>query len=256
MKILFLGDIIGTPGRLAVTKNLPFIIKEFSIDFVIASAGCSNKNANSIMPEDVSLLIESGVNCITTGEKIWYREETVEFLKTNPVTLLRPLNYPPGVPGIGSAIYSPPGIAVINLLGRAFLSNIDCPFRIGLQEIEKLRAQTKTIIIDFHAQTTAEKQAFSYWADGKVSAVIGTQIYVPTTDEKILPKGTAYISSIGFSGVKNSIGGLQKESYIEHFLTGMPLNFAPATGDTTLNSIILEINSKNGAPTKIQRFTL
>lgn len=254
MTILFLGDILGDPGKSTVSSKLPSLIKDHNINFTIANAECSNKNTASVSPDDVSMLLDAGINCITTGEKVWYKKEMVDFLNTNPSSVLRPLNYPPGVPGLGSAVY-PQGIAVLNLMGRAFMINIDCPFRTGMQEIEKLSSQSKIIIIDFHAQTTAEKQAFSYWVDGKVSAVIGTHTPVQTTDEKILSGGTAFISSVGFTGVKDSIAGIQKDLYIRHFLTGIPVDFIPAQGDTQLNAIILDI-AADGRATSIKRLTV
>lgn len=268
MKILFIGDIIGNPGKEVVIKKLPALIKGHTIDFVIANAECANKSANGITPEDVTLLTNNGVNCITTGERVWGNQKMVEFLTTNHTSItttavgdslmgcsiLRPLNYPPGVPGIGSTIY-PEGIAVINLLGRAFLANIDCPFRTGLTEIEKISPSSKIIIVDFHAQTTAEKQAFSYWIDGKVSAVVGTHTTAQSNDEKIMPGGTAYISSIGMTGIQDSIGGMVKELYIQHFITGIPVEFKPAQGEGKLNGVIIEIDTDTGKALTIQKIS-
>ncbi|MDD2889632.1 MAG: TIGR00282 family metallophosphoesterase [bacterium] len=262
MKILFIGDIIGTPGKEVVIKKLPTLIKENTIDFVIANAECVSKSANSITPEDALLLTDSGVNCITTGERVWGKQEMIEFLTTNstsnstPVqcSILRPLNYPHDVPGIGSAIY-PEGIAVINLLGRAFLANIDCPFRTGLAEIEKISSSAKIIIVDFHAQTTAEKQAFSYWIEGKVSAVIGTHTTAQTNDEKIMSGGTAYISSVGMTGVQDSISGMVKELYVQHFITGIPVEFKPAQGEGKLNGVIIEIDNYTGKAVTIRKIS-
>jgi 2',3'-cyclic-nucleotide 2'-phosphodiesterase len=258
MKILFIGDIIGNPGKEIVVKHLPILIKEYNIDFVIATAECASKSANCITPEDAVLLTDNGVNCITTGERVWGKKEMIEFLTTTPATvncsILRPLNYPQGVPGIGSAIY-PGGIAVINLLGRAFLANIDCPFRTGLKEIEKISSSAKIIIVDFHAQTTAEKQAFSYWIDGKVSAVVGTHTTAQTNDEKIMPGGTAYISSVGMTGTQDSISGMVKELYIQHFITGIPIEFKPAQGEGKLNAVIIEIDANTGKALTIQKIS-
>ncbi|MDD5529249.1 MAG: TIGR00282 family metallophosphoesterase [bacterium] len=258
MKILFIGDIIGNPGKEVTIKKLPSLIKEHTIDFVIANAECVSKSANSITPEDAVILADNGVNCITTGERVWGKQEMIEFFTSGNATtgcsILRPLNYPPGVPGIGSAIY-PGGIAVINLLGRAFLANIDCPFRTGLTEIEKISSSAKIIIVDFHAQTTAEKQAFSYWIDGKVSAVVGTHTIAQTSDEKIMSGGTAYISSVGMTGTQDSIGGMVKELYIQHFITGIPIEFKPAQGEGKLNGIIIEIDADTGKALTIQKIS-
>lgn len=257
MKILFIGDIVGTPGQIAVAKvlqNSEFRIKnsELNVDFIIANGECANKNGQGIKQEDVKELTTMGVDCITSGERVWNEKETFAFLKTNPSNLLRPLNYPPGVPGLGSFIY-PNGVGVVNLLGRSFLANIDCPFRIGLDEVKKLKAKTKIIIIDFHGQTTAEKQAFTWWIDGKVSAVIGTHTFAPTGDMKIFHKGTAYVTSVGMTGVQDAIGGMQKDLYIDYFLNNIPVKFKPAQGEGKVNAVILEIDDTTGKALKIER---
>ena len=254
MKILFIGDIIGTPGRLAAAR----VVKEFKskVDFIIASAECANKNGTAIKQDDIKELTGMGINCITSGERVWGEKTTFEFLKTNPTNLLRPLNYPPGVPGLGSFIY-PQGVGVINLLGRSFLANIDCPFRLGIEEIVKIKSasggQTKIIIVDFHGQTTAEKQAFSWWVDGKVSAVLGTHTIAQTGDEKIMPKGSAYITSVGMTGVQEAIGGMQEKLYIDYFLKGIPVKHKPAEGEGKVNAVILEIDDSTGSALNIER---
>lgn len=251
MKILFIGTIVGTPGKEAVARVLPQLKIQEEVDFVIANTECASKDGKGITSDDIQELISMGINCITSGEGIWSKKEIVEFLEPNPTTLLRPLNYPPGVPGCGSFIYDEK-IAVINLLGRSFLANIDCPFRVGMAEIDRLLLSTPIIIIDFHAQTTAEKQAFSWWVNGKVSAVLGTHTRVQTADERILPGGTAYITDVGMTGVHNAIGGMDKDLYIEYFLKGIPIEIKPATGEGNLNAVILELDPQTGKATKIQ----
>ncbi|MDI6840629.1 MAG: TIGR00282 family metallophosphoesterase [bacterium] len=260
MRILFIGDIVGNPGKWAVARVLPELNKASPIDFVVANGECAGKDGIGIKPDDVEELISMGIDCLTSGEAVWHKKETFEFLKTNPSTLLRPLNYPPGVPGLGSFIYEP-GIAIINLLGRSFLANIDCPFRVVINEIEKLKSQVevaspKIIIIDFHAQTTAEKQAFSRLVDGKVAAVIGTHTRIQTADEKILPRGTAYITDVGMTGVQDAIGGMDRELYIDYFLKGIPVKFKPATGAGKLSAVILDIDEITNKATQIQRICM
>lgn len=252
MKILFIGDVVGKAGKETVADLLPDIKQEHEIDFVIANGVCAANDGLGVKREDVEELLSYGVDCVTSGDDVWRKKEIVEFLEQKPTSLLRPLNYPPGVPGLGSSIYKL-DIAVINLLGRSFLALIDCPFRVGLSEIETLAQQTKIIIIDFHAQTTAEKQAFVRHVDGKVSAVIGTHTKVPTADEGILPGGTAFISDVGLTGAKDSIGGMKRELYINHYLTGIPTQLEAATGKGVLNAVILDIDETTGKPKSIQR---
>ncbi|MCK4352710.1 YmdB family metallophosphoesterase [candidate division WOR-3 bacterium] len=255
MKILFIGDIVGNPGKEIIATKLPALKKEEQINFVIANGECAGEDGSGLKPQDVEELISLGIDCITSGEEVWRKKEIVEFLETSPSTLLRPLNYPLGVPGLGSFIYKPE-IAVINLLGRAFLVNVDCPFRIGLSELEKISPKAKIIIIDFHAQATAEKQAFGWWVDGKASAVIGTHTKIQTSDERILPGGTAYITSAGLTGIQDAVGGMKKELYIDYFLKGIPIKFKPAPGKGKLSGVILNINKVTGKALSIQRIQL
>ena len=252
MKILFIGSIVGASGKKAVARDLPAIKKKEKIDFVIANGEYAGKGGAGLKQEDVDELVDMGINCITSGESVWRKKEIIGFLEENPSTLLRPLNYPPGVPGLGSFVYDDK-IGVINLLGRSFLANIDCPFRIGNDEIERIRKLTKIIIVDFHAQTTAEKQAFGWWVDGKVSAVLGTHTKVQTSDERILSKGTGYITDAGMTGVQDAVLGMKKEHYIEYFLKGIPMDFKPASGKGKLAGVILDIEDKTGKVKEIQR---
>lgn len=275
MRVLFIGSIVGELGKQVVARELHKIKANEKIDFVLANGEDAGKKCNGIKPTDVDELIGMGINCITSGDDVWAEKEIMKLLESNPSTLLRPLNYPPGVPGLGSSIYdlsalSRPRVtttshapefklAVLNLLGRSWLANIDCPFRVGIAEIERIRAQTKIIIVDFHAQTTAEKQAFAWWVDGKVSAVIGTHTKVQTADDRILPQGTAYITDAGMTGVQDGVLGMKKEQYIEYFLKCIPIEFEPAQAEVenknacSLQGVILEIDESTGKTTRIQR---
>lgn len=256
MKVLFIGDIVAKLGRTAVKALLPAVVSRYKIDLVIANG--ENSAAGFGITEPVAQeIFEAGVHIITTGNHVWDKKEAIPYLaKENRV--LRPLNYPPGAPGYGSILYTAGGkkVAVLNLSGRVFMACLDCPFRTGLAEIERLRADTSCIIVDFHAEATSEKIAFGYFADGKVSAVLGTHTHVQTADEKILPGGTAYITDVGMTGPEVSVIGIEKEQIIERFLLQMPKKFETAKGAAVLSAVALEIDDKTGKSTAIQRLQL
>ncbi|HXX58863.1 MAG TPA: TIGR00282 family metallophosphoesterase [Thermodesulfovibrionales bacterium] len=256
MKVLFIGDIVGKVGRNALKALLPSVVAKYKIDFVIANG--ENAAAGFGITETVAAeIFASGVHVITSGNHIWDKKESLPYLaKENRI--LRPLNYPPGVPGYGSVLYALERvkIAVINISGRVFMANIDCPFRTGLAEIERISSETNCIIVDFHAEATSEKIAFGYFVDGKVSAVLGTHTHVQTADEKILPGGTAYITDTGMTGPSVSVIGIEKEQIIERFLLQMPLRFETAKGAGILSAVALEIDEKTGRSQTIQRLQL
>lgn len=257
MKVLFIGDIVGTVGRAAVKALLPAILTRFKIDFVIAN-GENSAGGFGITEKVASEIFAYGVHVITSGNHIWDKKDSIPYIaKENRI--LRPVNYPPGVPGYGSIVYTLPlgiKIAVINISGRVFMSPIDCPFRIGIAEIERLRGETKCIIVDFHAEATSEKIAFGFFADGKVSAVIGSHTHVQTADEKILPGGTAYITDAGMTGPSLSVIGIDKEQIIERFLLQMPRKFETARGAGIFSAVLIEIDVTTGRSTAIQRLQL
>lgn len=257
MKVLFIGDIVGKVGRTTLKGLLPNLIDRYKIDFVIANGenlaggfGITNKTADEVL--------NCGVHIITSGNHIWDKKESVPYIaKENRI--LRPVNYPLGVPGYGSVIHTISNgakVGVINISGRVFMSALDCPFRIGEKEIEKVRELTKVIIVDFHAEATSEKIAFGYFVDGKVSAVIGTHTHVQTADEKILPNGTAYITDVGMTGPSIGVIGIEKELIIERFLLQMPVKFETAKGEGILSAVVIEINENTGKSTAIQRLQL
>lgn len=257
MKVLFIGDIVGTVGRLAVKALLPTLVARFKIDFVIAN-GENSAGGFGITEKVATEIFSYGVHVITSGNHIWDKKDSIPYLaKENRI--LRPINYPPGVPGYGSIVYTLPygiKVAVINISGRVFMSPIDCPFRIGIAEIERLKDETRCIIVDFHAEATSEKIAFGYFADGKVSAVIGSHTHVQTADEKILPGGTAYITDAGMTGPSVSVIGIEKEQIIERFLLQMPMKFETAKGSGIFSGVLVETDVTTGRSTAIQRLQL
>ena len=247
MKILFIADIVGKPGRQAVRELVPEIIGQHKIDFIIGN--CENAAAGFGVTRDVvEELYESQIHVLTSGNHIWDKKEIREFSEEYE-TLLRPANYPLGAPGRGSAVMPDSTgvhVGVINLMGRIFMAPLDCPFRTAEKEIDKLRKRTKVIIVDIHAEATSEKEAIGWFLDGRVSAVIGTHTHVQTADERILPEGTAYITDAGFAGSLDSVIGVVKEQAMLRFLTGMPGKFESAPGRGTLQGVIIEVDHETG----------
>jgi 2',3'-cyclic-nucleotide 2'-phosphodiesterase len=257
MKLLFIGDIVGKIGRNALKGLLPNLMDKYKIDLVIAN-GENIAGGFGLTEALVSELYKMGVHVITTGNHVWDKKEIVNYISKDN-RLLRPLNYPPGVPGYGSVIYTlPDGMkaGIINLSGRVFMPSMDCPFRTAGPEIEYVKKQTDIIIIDLHAEATSEKIAFGYFVDGKVSAVIGTHTHVQTADEKILPQGTAYITDVGMTGPSHSVIGIGVDQIIQRFLTGMPDRFITASGDGILSAVVIEINNDSGKATAIHRLQI
>ncbi|OYD14236.1 metallophosphoesterase [candidate division WOR-3 bacterium JGI_Cruoil_03_44_89] len=251
MKILFIGDIYGRPGRMVCSTAIPFLKDKYHVDFVIAN-GENAAGGFGLTPMVVGELKSLGIDCITTGNHIWDKKEIIPYLKEGNRDVLRPLNYPEGVPAVGSHMYGK--IGVINLLGRTFVNSIiDCPFRNGLKEAVDMRKKTKTIVVDFHAETTAEKQAFAFWIDGKVSAVVGTHTHVQTSDERILPGGTAFITDAGMTGAFDSVIGARPKEAIERFLYGIPKRLQSAKGGKRFNGVLIDIDEETGTATSIER---
>lgn len=257
MKILFIGDIVGKVGRVTTKALLPTVIDKYKVNFVIAN-GENIAGGFGLTDKTALEILNLGIHVITTGNHVWDKKEFVsQISKIDRV--LRPLNYPPGVPGYGSFLHTFPNglqIAVINISGRVFMSNIDCPFRVGKEEVEKISEKTKLIIIDFHAEATSEKIAFGYFMDGKVSAVIGTHTHVQTADEKILPGGTAYITDVGMTGPSNSIIGIEIYQIIQRFLTNIPVRFETAKGEGIFSAVVFDIDEETGKSTAIQRLQI
>jgi len=254
MNILFIGDIVGKTGRQTVGALLPGLIQKYGLDFVIAN-GENAAGGFGITEKTAVELFDYGVHVITTGNHIWDKKDALPYI-TKENRVLRPINYPSGVPGTGSIVLALPGkekVAVVNVSGRVFMNILDCPFRASLREVERLSAITNIIIIDMHAEATSEKTAFGYFMDGKISAVVGTHTHVQTADEKILPAGTAYVTDVGMTGPEISVIGVEKEQIIDKFLNHMPRKFDIATGKGMLCAVVLEIDPSSGKATAIKR---
>ena len=256
MKILLIGDVVGRPGRELVRKGLRALIEVHGVDFVIANA--ENAAAGFGVTKDLGdALLESGIDMMTSGNHIWDKKEVIDYIKAEP-RLLRPANYPAGVPGRGSSVADTGdgrAVGVINVMGRVFMLPIDDPFAVVLREIDAIRHRTRVIIVDFHAEATSEKIAMGWHLDGRVTAIIGTHTHVQTADERILPKGTAYLTDVGMTGPHDSIIGMEVGPSLARFLNGMPTKFEPATGNPRLNGVIVEADDRTGLAKRIVRIS-
>ena len=259
MKLLFIGDIVGQPGRNAVKVLLPKLREQHELDFVIAN-GENSAGGSGITPRTAGEIFAAGVDVITCGDHLWDQKEVMELL-ANEKRFLRPLNYPAGTLGQGRGIFScsvrpvaESQIAVLNFQGRTFMQPpLDNPFLLAAGEVKRLREQTKIIFVDFHAEATSEKIAFGRFLDGQVSAVVGTHTHVQTADEQILPQGTAYLTDAGFTGPHDGCLGREIEPVIKKFLTGMPQRFEVAKNRVLLHGAVIEIDDTSGRAIKIQR---
>ncbi|KUO75307.1 MAG: metallophosphoesterase [Clostridia bacterium BRH_c25] len=245
MNILFIGDVVGRPGRNYLNKNLGRLQKENAIDFTIVN-GENSAGGVGITKSTYDELLGFGVDMITLGNHSWAKKEIFEFIEESD-KLVRPANYPKATPGKGFRIAEKAGkrIAVVNLCGRIYMDCIDCPFKIIDEILEEIKADTDIIIVDFHGEATSEKLAMGWYLDGKVHAVLGTHTHVQTSDERVLPGGTAYITDTGMTGPRDSILGVDKEIVIKKFITGMPARFEVASGDTVLGAVIVQIDDNN-----------
>jgi len=252
VRILFIGDIVGQPGRKMVARHLQRLVATNRVDVTIANA--ENAAAGfGITPGVAQELFGLGIALLTSGNHIWDKKEAEGLLATEG-RILRPANYPDEVPGSGAHVLNVQGrlVGVVNLQGRAFLLPIDCPFRSADRELAQLSRVTDTILVDFHAEATAEKQAFGWYLDGRVSAVLGTHTHVQTADERLLPGKTAYITDVGMTGPRDSVIGVRPEDAIPRFLTQMPRKFTVADGPSLLSAVLLEVE-ENGRARSIQR---
>ena len=254
MQVLFVGDVVGKAGRSILRKQLPQIQRENEIEFTIVNVenAAGGFGVTAAQGEEI---LGYGVDVMTSGNHIWNRRETPDYLAHQP-RLIRPGNYPPGTPGnyhyLG-VTSSGHKVATLNLQGRVFMPDTDCPFRFAEREIPKLARETSLIVVDFHAEATSEKQAFGWFMDGEVSAIVGTHTHVATADERILPKGTGYISDAGMTGSHDSVIGMEVGASLSRFVTGLPSRFQPATENLLLSSVIIDIDESSGLTRSIRR---
>jgi metallophosphoesterase (TIGR00282 family) len=251
MLILAIGDVIGKPGRQAIHDLVPDLRKEYGIDLVIAN-GENTAGGFGLTVATAQELLDDGVDVITSGNHIWAQKEIIPYLDSD-VPILRPLNYPPGVPGRGYLRKN--NVLVVNLIGRTFMTNYDCPFRTMDKLLEELSSKTKVIIVDFHAEATSEKVALGRYLDGRVSAVLGTHTHVGTIDARILPGGTAYVTDIGMTGPDDSVIGDDAEAVIQRFLTMLPHHLSAGKGRPVFTAVMVEVDEKSGRATSIERIT-
>ena len=257
VNILFIGDIVGKPGRQAVSRELHRLVDRHCIDLVIAN-GENASGGFGITVESARELFACGVQFFTTGNHVWDKKDTLEYLNREE-RIIRPANYPEGAPGKGSRLVSTPGgvtVGVINLEGRIFMNNLECPFKTADREIEKLSASARIIFVDFHAEATSEKTALGWYLDGRVSAVVGTHTHVQTADERILTAGTAYITDAGMTGAFDSVIGVRKEEPIQKFLTQLPAKFEVAKKDIRLNGVVVRVDEASGKALSIERINV
>jgi hypothetical protein len=254
VRILFIGDIVGRPGRRSLKSLLPGLIEELKADFVVAN-GENAAGGIGITEKTAREILEAQVDVITTGNHVWNNKEAQKLLDSEQ-RVLRPANYPPGVPGRGAGIFETRAgqrLAIMNLMGRLFMSPIDCPFQKAQELAPALRGEVDTIVVDMHAEATAEKQAMAWFLDGQVSAVVGTHTHVPTADEQILPGGTAYITDVGMTGPKSSVLGVQIEEALRLFLKRMPVRIRVAKGPVVVQACLLNVEEKTGKAREITR---
>jgi metallophosphoesterase (TIGR00282 family) len=257
MNILFIGDIFGKPGRDIARRAIPALVASRSVDLVIANV--ENAAAGFGVTGDIAdTILEYGVDVMTTGNHVWDKKEVLDYIPGQP-RLLRPANYPAGVPGRGSCLArtrTGEPVGVVNLMGRVFMTPLDDPFAVALREVEALRAKTRVVIVDFHAEATSEKTAMGWHLDGRVTAVIGTHTHVQTADERILPKGTAYLTDAGMTGPHDSVIGVTVEAALGRFLNSMPAKFEPATGAARLNAVLIGVDPPTGRAVSVERLNL
>ena len=249
MLVLLVGDVVGQPGRKAVLEVLPLLRKEYRLDMIIVNAenAAGGFGLTSAIARE---FIEAGVHVLTSGNHIWAQKDIIPDLESG-LPVLRPLNYPPGVPGKG--YYVADKAMVVNLMGRTFMNDIDCPFRAMDRLLEEIKDRPPVIIVDFHAEATSEKMAMGRYLDGRVSAVLGTHTHVGTVDTQILPRGTAYVTDIGMTGPTDSIIGDDVDSVIKRFLTGMPHHLSVGKGKPVLNAVLVEVDENSGRAVRIER---
>jgi metallophosphoesterase (TIGR00282 family) len=257
LRILFIGDIVGKKGRRTVKEVIYKVIEEYRVDLCLAN-GENAAGGFGITPTVAEELFDQPIEVLTSGNHIWDRKEIIDYIEKEEC-LLRPANYPQESPGKGSTIFTTAGglkVGILNLEGRVFVSNIECPFKTATREINSLKKQTSIIFVDFHAEATSEKMAMGWFLDGKASAVVGTHTHVQTADERILPGGTAYITDVGMTGPRDSVIGIKKEQVLDRFITNVPQRFECASGQGVFCAVIIDVDENTGLAKTIERLSL
>ncbi|MEA3347923.1 MAG: TIGR00282 family metallophosphoesterase [Pseudomonadota bacterium] len=259
IKLLFIGDIIGRPGRRAVASLLPGLKSEYAFDLVIAN-GENAAGGFGLTPKVADELFGLGIDVITSGNHIWDQKEIENYLRQT-YRLLRPANYPVDDLGEGAIVIELERrpqikVGIINLAGRVFMGPADCPFRTGRDLVDRLRSETSIIVVDFHAEASSEKTALATFFDGQVSLFVGTHTHVQTADERILPRGTGYITDVGMVGGRNSVIGMKPDRVIEKFLNGKPQRYEVEKKDIWLSAVIAEIDEDSGQTRSLQRLQI
>ena len=254
MKILVVGDIVGRPGRVIAERLLVPMREELKLDCVIVN--CENAAGGAgITPQTADELFRAGADVLTSGNHVWRKKEALELLKMDP-RVLRPANYPEGTPGSGATVVETLGgekVGVLNVMGRVFMEPLDCPFRTAEREIARLKMVTPVVVVDMHAEATSEKVAMGWFLDGKVSLVFGTHTHIQTADERILPKGTGFITDVGMTGPYDSVIGRRVDQILERFLTNMPMKSEVADSNIQLRGLIADVDSKTGKTRSVER---
>jgi 2',3'-cyclic-nucleotide 2'-phosphodiesterase len=256
MKFLFIGDVVGSPGRKMIEQYLPKLKEKHKPNIIVIN-GENAAGGKGITEKIYRTFLEQGAHVVTLGNHAWDQRDVFEFID-DAKSLIRPANFPEGVPGKGIVYVQVEQmeVAVINLQGRTFLPAIDCPFKKADELIEEATRRTPMILIDFHAEATSEKQAMGWYLDGRVSAVVGTHTHVQTADARILPKGTAYITDVGMTGPYDGILGVDREAVLRKFLTSLPVRFEVKEGRSQLNAVLIDVDEKTGRANKIERIVI
>lgn len=254
MRVLVIGDIVGQPGRRAVKDCLPSLKQELDIDFVVAN-GENAAGGNGITKIIAQELLSYGIDMLTMGNHVWNQKDIFDYI-VKESRIIRPANYPPGAPGKGYNIYTADNgvkVAVVNISGRVYMPEMDCPFRKVDQIIDEIKNEAQLILVDFHAEATSEKVAMGWHLAGRVTAMVGTHTHVQTADERILPGGTAYITDLGMTGPRDSVIGVQKDIILKKFITGLPQRFVVANTNYQFNAVVIDIDEYTAEATDINR---
>ena len=256
VQILFIGDIVGKPGRQCLRRALPILVEQHAIDIVVANVE-NAAGGMGVTREVTEAIRDMGVDVMTSGNHIWDKKETLSYIDLEP-RLIRPANYP-DAPGSGHYVARTPAgitLGVINLMGRIFMNPLDNPFKVVRRELEQVRKQASVILVDFHAEATSEKVAMGWFLDGDVTAVVGTHTHVQTADERVLPNGTAYITDVGMTGPHDSVIGVDTRPVLARFVNGMPSRFETASANPRLNGVVITANPTTGRAEAIERVNL